>query len=85
MKKYYRSRIMLSGVLSFLIILVIAVAGIWLFSYQRIEENADSFIASELQKTGETGRTHRGLRRTHRQCSGTDPDGGIIPPAFMNC
>ena len=50
MKKYYRSRIMLSGVLSFLIILVIAVAGIWLFSYQRIEENADSFIASELQK-----------------------------------
>ena len=50
MKKYYRSRIMLSGVLSFLIILVIAVAGIWLFSYQRIEDNADSFIASELQK-----------------------------------
>ena len=50
MKKYYRSRIMLSGVLSFLIILVIAVAGIWLFSYPRIEENADSFIASELQK-----------------------------------
>ena len=51
MKKYYRSRIMLSGVLSFLIILVIAVAGIWLFSYQRIEENADSFIASELQRS----------------------------------
>ncbi|MBP5728921.1 MAG: HAMP domain-containing histidine kinase [Clostridia bacterium] len=51
MKKYYRNRIMLSGVLSFLIILVIAVAGIWLFSYQRIEENADSFIASELQRS----------------------------------
>ena len=29
MKRYYRNRIMLSAMLSFLIILVIAVAGIW--------------------------------------------------------
>ena len=32
MKRYYRNRIMLSAMLSFLIILIIAVAGIWLFS-----------------------------------------------------
>ena len=42
MKRYYRNRIMLSAMLSFMIILVIAVAGIWLFSYQRIERNTDS-------------------------------------------
>ena len=53
MKKYYRSRIMLSAVLSFLIILVIAVTGIWLFSYQRIEESTDVFIDSELLRPRE--------------------------------
>ena len=46
MKRYYRNRIMLSAMLSFLIILIIAVAGIWLFSYRQIEQNTDSFIAS---------------------------------------
>ena len=58
MKRYYRNRIMLSAMLSFLIILVIAVAGIWLFSYQRIERNTDSFIESRLEprEEGEGGR-----------------------------
>ena len=46
MKRYYRNRIMLSAMLSFMIILVIAVAGIWLFSYQRIERNTDSLFLS---------------------------------------
>ena len=49
MKRYYRTRIMLSGVLSFFIILCVAVVGIWLFSYQRIERDTDSFIASRLE------------------------------------
>ena len=49
MKRYYRNRIMLSAMLSFLIILIIAVAGIWLFSYRQIEQNTDSFIASRLE------------------------------------
>ena len=60
MKKYYRNRIMLSAMLSFLIILVIAVAGIWLFSYQRIERDTDSFIASRLEpREEEKGRRAR--------------------------
>ena len=60
MKRYYRNRIMLSAMLSFLIILVIAVAGIWLFSYQRIERDADSFIASRLEtREEEEQRGHR--------------------------
>ena len=49
MKKYYRNRIMLSAMLSFFIILIIAVTAIWLFSYVRIERDADSFIASRLE------------------------------------
>ena len=48
MKKYYRNRIMFSAILSFLIVLVIAVAGILLLSYYRLERNTDSFIASRL-------------------------------------
>ncbi len=59
MKRYYRNRIMLSAMLSFLIILVIAVAGIWLFSYQRIERDADSFIASRLETRDEEQRGPR--------------------------
>ncbi len=49
MKRYYRTRIMLSAMLSFFIILCVAVVGIWLFSYQRIERDTDSFIASRLE------------------------------------
>ena len=48
MKKYYRNRIMFSAILSFLIVLVIAVAGIWLLSYHRLERTTDTFIASRL-------------------------------------
>ena len=59
MKRYYRNRIMLSGILSFVIILVITVTGIWLFSYQRIERNTDSFIASRLEPREEDERAPR--------------------------
>ena len=48
MKRYYRNRIMLSAMLSFLIILIITVGAIWMISYQRIERDTDSFIASRL-------------------------------------
>lgn len=59
MKRYYRNRIMLSAMLSFLIILVIAVAGIWLISFQRIERNTDSFIDSMLADRAEEGENPR--------------------------
>ena len=53
MKKYYRNRIMLSAMLSFLIILFIAFIGFWLFSYVKIEKDTDSFISSRLEMTEE--------------------------------
>ena len=55
MKRYYRNRIMFSAILSFLIVLVIAVAGILLLSYYRLERNSDSFIASKLVPREEDG------------------------------
>ena len=60
MKRYYRNRIMLSAMLSFLIILVLTVGAIWFISYQAMERSTDSFIDSRLEpreeNEGEGGR-----------------------------
>ena len=82
MKRYYRSRIMLSGLLSFLIILVIAVAGIWLFSYQRIERETDSFIASRLEFRPEEGNTSRFRQDATPAMFGYTPGRRNVPSGF---
>ena len=48
MKRYYRVRFILAASLSFLAVLVLAVAGIWLFSYVRMERDTDAFIGEML-------------------------------------
>ena len=90
MKKYYRNRIMLSAVLSFFIILVIAVTAIWLFSYIRIERDTDSFIASRLEakeeeeaEEGAEGRTgHRFSQDAPPAMFGYTPRRRNIPSGF---
>ena len=82
MKRYYRNRIMLSAMLSFLIILVIAVAGIWFFSYQQIERNTDSFIASRLEPREETENGRRFFRDTAPAMFGYTPGRMNIPSGF---
>ena len=83
MKRYYRNRIMLSAMLSFMIILVIAVAGIWLFSYQRIERNTDSFIASWLEpRDEENERTPRFSQDAPPAMFGYTPGRRNIPSGF---
>ena len=83
MKRYYRNRIMLSAMLSFMIILVIAVAGIWLFSYQRIERNTDSFIASRLEpRDEENERTPRFSQDAPPAMFGYTPGRQNIPSGF---
>ena len=84
MKKYYRNRIMLSAMLSFLIILVIAVAGIWLFSYQRIERDTDSFIASRLEprEEEEGGRRARFSQDAPPAMFGYTPGRRTTPSGF---
>lgn len=44
MKRYYRNRFILGAMLSFLILLVLAAAGIYLFSYQQMERETNDFI-----------------------------------------
>ena len=51
MKRYYRNRFILGAMLSFFILLVLAVIGIWLFSYQQMESETDSFL-SRMHRTG---------------------------------
>jgi signal transduction histidine kinase len=77
---------MLSAMLSFLIILIIAVAGIWLFSYQRIEQNTDSFIASRLEpreeKEEKEERTPRFRQEATPAMFGYTPGRRNIPSGF---
>ena len=82
MKRYYRNRIMLSGLLSFLIILVVAVAGIWLFSYQRIERDTDSFIVSRLEPRQETENTPRFRQDATPAMFGYTPGRRNVPSGF---
>ena len=84
MKRYYRNRIMLSAMLSFLIILIVAVAGIWLFSYQRIENSTDSFIASRLEprEEKENGRAPRFSQDATPAMFGYTPGRRNIPSGF---
>ena len=51
MKRYYRNRIILGAMLSFFLLLVFAISGIWLFSYQQMESETDSFL-SRMHRTG---------------------------------
>ena len=53
MKRYYRNRLILGAMLSFFIVLVLAVTGIWLFSYQQTERETDSFMEAMLRADGE--------------------------------
>ena len=84
MKKYYRSRIMLGAMLSFLIILVITVAGIWLISYQRIERNTDSFIASRLEPREEGENNPWFMQDAPPPMFGYNPGRRSIPTAFYD-
>ena len=44
MKRYYRNRFILGAMLSFLILLLLAESGIWLFSYQQMERETNEFL-----------------------------------------
>ena len=82
MKNYYRSRIMFSSVLSFLIMLAIAVAAIWLFSYQWIERNTDSFIVSRLESRAERDGRPRFAQDTPPAMFGYTPGRRNVPAGY---
>ena len=55
MKQYYRTRFILGAMLAFLILLVLAMTGIWLFSYRQMERDTDDFIR-DMQSMEEDSR-----------------------------
>ena len=52
MRRYYRNRFILGAMLSFLILLLLAIGGIWVFSWQRTEREITAFIR-EMQSSAE--------------------------------
>ena len=48
MKRYYQNRFIMGAMLSFLILMLLTVTGIWLFSYRQMERNANAFIQDML-------------------------------------
>ena len=53
MKRYYRNRFILGAMVSFFILLVMAVIGIWLFSYQQMERETNAFLQAMQQISDE--------------------------------
>ena len=53
MKRYYRNRFILGAMLSFLILLLLAAAGIYLFSYQQMERETNDFLRIMQEGPGE--------------------------------
>ncbi len=53
MRRYYRTRFILAAMLSFLIVLLLAAGGIWLFSWQRTERQITAFIRQIQSSAGE--------------------------------
>ena len=53
MKRYYRNRFILGAMVSFFILLVMAVVGIWLFSYQQMERETNAFLQAMQQISDE--------------------------------
>lgn len=56
MKRYYRNRFILGAMISFFILLILAVVGIWLFSYQQMERETNAFLAA-MQQVNEEKRS----------------------------
>lgn len=55
MRKYYRNRFILGAMLSFLILLVLTVTGIWFVNYHQMERDTDKFIERMLSAEAKDG------------------------------
>ena len=44
MKRYYRIRFILAAMLSFLLLILLTVGGIWLYSYLKMEKNTAKIV-----------------------------------------
>lgn len=81
MKRYYRSRLILVSMFSGFVLLILAVIGIWLFSYQQMERETDSFI-SAMQQAAEQERPV--LQSAPPPMFGYAPDPRRYPSGFFD-
>ena len=81
MKRYFRTRIMLSSLFSFLILFIVAVMGIFLFSYYRMERETDQFIQNMLSSKGEE---HDLFIRNAPPMFGYEPGSRRYPSGFYD-
>lgn len=56
MKRYYRQRFIVGAMLSFLILIVLTIIGVWLFSYQQMERDTNAFL-TDMQNIDEKKKT----------------------------
>lgn len=81
MKRYYRSRFILGAMLSFFILLILAAAGIWLFSYQQMERETNAFLAA-MQQVNEEDRSFS--QAAPPPMFGYTPDSRRYPSGFYD-
>ena len=55
MKRYYRNRFILGAMLAFIILMALAISGIWFFSYRQMERETDDFIRDMQNLSAENG------------------------------
>ena len=80
MKRYYRNRFILGAMLSFFILLILAVTGIWLFSYQQMERETNAMFQA-MQHVGEK---ERSVSQTAPPMFGYAPDARLYPSGFYD-
>lgn len=81
MKRYFRIRIMLASLFSFLILFIVAVTGIFLFSYYRMEQETDEFIQNRLSVREED---HVSFVQNAPPMFGYKPGQRRYPSGFIN-
>lgn len=81
MKRYYRNRFILGAMISFFILLILAVAGIWLFSYQQMERETNAFLAAMQQVNEEE---HSFSQSAPPPMFGYTPDQRRYPSGFYD-
>ncbi|MDO4484099.1 MAG: hypothetical protein Q4C54_06600 [Clostridia bacterium] len=85
MKRYYANRIILGAMCAFLIVMVVAVAGIGLFSYQQMESETDAFLQGRLEENnGRDGKDGKERGPKLPAMFGYDPGQRRFPSAFWD-
>ena len=82
MKRYYRSRFILGAMVAFLILLLLAVSGIWVFSYQQMERENNEFL--EAMQNSSRDETPQAIQDAPPPMFGYTPGQRNYPAGFYD-